>query len=697
MGSAKAGRRDGKLLAAATVFALALVLATTALAAGGARRNLDSPPPQVEAPAGSLPYENPHLQVQARVSDLLSRMSLAEKVGQMTQAERAPLEADPSPITTLGLGSVLSGGGSVPTPNTPQAWADMVDRFQQAALETRFHIPILYGIDSVHGDGNMYGATVFPHNIGLGATRDPKLVEEAAHVTAEETRASGPQWTFAPCVCAARDDRWGRTYESFGEDPGLVEEMETAIDGFQGPPGHLSDPDRVLATAKHFAGDGDTVYGTSTNPAGYTLDQGVSIASRPEFWRDALRQYAPAVREHDVGTVMPSYSSIDWTEDGIGNPIRMHAAGELLTGVLKERLGFEGFVISDWEGIHQLPGDFHEQVLTAVNAGVDMFMEPFDYETFEQTLIGEVEAKEVPISRIDDAVSRILAKKFELGLFEHPFTDRSGIDEIGSPAHRAVARRAVAESQVLLKNANQALPIDRRGDVYVAGSNADNIGNQAGAWTLTWQGGSTNQIPGTTILEGIEQGVHGGNVTFSEDASAPVPPDATGIVVVGETPYAEGYGDVGGPQWAFDPGDEGKPRPVKDMQITAADRAAIDRVCAAAARCVVVIVSGRPLILEPAQLEEIDGLVAAWLPGSEGEGVADTLFGYRPFTGRLPVSWPRTLAQEPINVGEPNYDPLYRFGWGLTTGHRPPGGHGHGHGHRRGEDGVRHEGAPHHR
>ena len=225
---------------------------------------------------------------------------------------------------------------------------------------------------------------------------------------------------------------------------------------------------------------------------------------------------------------------------------------------------------------------------------------------------------------------------------------------------------------MLLKNANQALPVDRRGDVYVAGSNADNIGNQAGAWTLTWQGGSTNQIPGTTILEGIEQGVHGGNVTFSEDASAPVPPDATGIVVVGETPYAEGYGDVGGPQWAFDPGDEGKPRPVKDMQITGADRAAIDRVCAAAAHCVVVIVSGRPLILEPAQLEEIDGLVAAWLPGSEGEGVADTLFGYRPFTGRLPVSWPRTLAQEPINIGEPNYDPLYRFGWGLTTGHRPP-------------------------
>jgi beta-glucosidase len=560
----------------------------------------------------------------------------------------------------------------------------MVDRFQQAALETRLHIPIIYGEDSVHGDGNLYGATVFPHNIGLGATRDPKLVEEVEHVTAEETRATGPQWVFAPCLCAARDDRWGRTYESFGEDPSLVEEMETAIRGFQGPPGHLSEPDHVLATAKHFAGDGDTVYGTSTNPAGYKIDQGVSIANRQEFYEDALRQYVPAVRQYDVGSVMPSYSSIDWTEDGIGNPIKMTAEGGLITGFLKEHLGFEGFVISDWEAIHQLPGTFPEQIHTAVMAGVDMFMEPFDYKEFEETLVGEVEAGEVPESRIDDAVSRILRKKFELGLFEHPFTDRSGISEIGSPAHRAVARRAVEESQVLLKNDNKALPIAHHGDVYVAGSNADSIGNQAGGWTLTWQGGSNNPtpIPGTTILEGIEEADQGGAVTFSEDASAPVPSDATGIVFVGETPYAEGYGDVGGPQYSGDPGDEGKPRPVKDMQISSADRAAIDKVCAEAAKCVVVIVSGRPLIIEPGQLEEIDGLVEAWLPGSEGEGVADTLFGKAPFTGKLPVSWPVTLEQEPINVGEPDYHPLFPFGYGLSDagGH---GGHGHGHHHHR--------------
>jgi beta-glucosidase len=592
-------------------------------------------------------------------------MTLEEKVGQMTQTERLQVYDDATPITTWNLGSILSGGGSVPTPNTPEAFADMVDRFQRAALATRLHIPILYGIDSVHGDGNLYGATVFPHNIGLGATRDPDLVRQVEHVTAEETRASGPQWSFAPCICAARDDRWGRTYESFGEDPRLVEQMETAIDGFQGRRGELSRSDRVLATAKHYAGDGDTEYGTATGD--YKIDQGIAITSRPDFWRNSLRQYVPAVQRHNVGSVMPSFSSVDWTEDGVGNPIKMHANRELITDVLKRRIGFDGFVISDWEGIHQIPGDWPTQVRTAANAGLDMFMEPNAYQSFETTLLDEVRAGRVPQSRIDDAVRRILAKKFELGLFEHPFTDRRHIAEIGSPAHRAVARRAVAESQVLLKNDARALPLRRGGNVYVAGSNADSIGNQAGGWTLTWQGGSTNVIPGTTILGGIREAAGGANVTYSADASAPVPSGATGVVVVGETPYAEGFGDVGGPQWAYDPGDNEQPRPVKDMQLSAGDKAAVDKVCAAAAKCVVVVVSGRPLIIDPAQLDEIDGLVAAWLPGSEGEGVADTLFGRRPFTGRLPMSWPRTLAQEPINVGDPDYDPLYPFGWGLRT------------------------------
>src|SRR3954451_16867224 len=436
---------------------------------------------------GTLPYQNARLPVRQRVQDLLSRMSLADKIGQMTQAERANIGADGSKITTDNLGSVLSGGGSVPTPNTPTAWADMVDQYQRAALATRLHIPMIYGIDTVHGDGNMYGATVFPHNIGLGASRDPRLVADVEHVAAEETRTTGPQWAFAPCVCVARDDRWGRTYESFGEDPRLVEEMETAIQGLQGRRGELDRPDRVLASAKHFAGDGLTTYGTGSNnktTGTYPIDQGVDQVDHATFYRLALRQYVPAVREHHVGTVMPSYSDVDWTEDGLGNRINMHGNRELIQGWLKGQENFDGFVISDYNGIDHIdPGStFAHQVAAGVNAGIDMFMQPSNFEQFESTLATLVDSGEVPMARIDDAVSRILTKKFELGLFEHPFTDRRYIDQVGSPAHHALARRAAAESQVLLKNNGQTLPITGKKNIYVAGSNADSMGNQAGGW-----------------------------------------------------------------------------------------------------------------------------------------------------------------------------------------------------------------------
>jgi len=619
-------------------------------------------------------YKNAELTTQQRVDDLLSRMTLAEKVGQMTQAERIDVDADPTLITTHGLGSVLSGGGSTPAGNTPEAWADMVDRYQEAALETRLGIPLLYGVDSVHGHGNLQGATVFPHNIGLGATRDPDLVEQIGHITAIETRASGPQWAFAPCICVARDDRWGRTYESFGEDPKLVERMETAIDGLQGDgAGDLAKPDRVLATAKHYAGDGLTAY--DTGEGDYTVDQGIDQVSRAEWDRLALAPYKPAVRKHHIGSVMPSFSSVDWTEDGLGNPIKMHANKELITDVLKGQLGFDGLVISDWRAIRQLPGDYREQVRLSVLAGVDMFMEPIQapnnpdgWDVFIPTLTSLVQDGAVPMSRIDDAVSRILTAKFELGLFEHPFTDRRNIDTIGSKAHRKVARRAVAESQVLLKNKQQTLPLSdgKKQPVYVAGSNADNIGNQAGGWTLTWQGGSTNVIPGQTVLDAV-RATSKGHVQFSETAADPIPANAAGVVVVGETPYAEGFGDVNGPQWAYDPGDHNVPRPKKTMELSDADTLAIRRVCAQAASCTVLVVSGRPMIVPPELLSQIDALVASWLPGAEGMGVADVLFGRRPFTGKLPVSWPRSVAQEPINVGDPGYDPLYRFGFGLGT------------------------------
>jgi beta-glucosidase len=562
---------------------------------------------------------------------------------------------------------VLSGGGSTPAENTPEAWADMVDTFQAAALDTRLGIPLLYGVDSVHGHGNLLGATVFPHNIGLGASRDPKLVEKIEHITAEETRASGPQWVFAPCICVARDDRWGRTYESFGETPSLVESMETAIDGFQGHSGQLDHADRVLATAKHFAGDGLTAYDESlANTGGYPIDQGIDRVTRAEFDRLALAPYWPAVRKHHVGSVMPSFSSTDFNGGSTSDAVKMHANHELITDVLKGDMGFDGFVITDWQGIRQIPGaTYADKVAAGVNAGSDMFMEPYSgsdtgFRQFTQTLIGLVEDGTVSMNRIDDAVSRILTAKFELGLFEHPFTDRRNMDQIGSKAHRKVARRAVAESQVLLKNRQHTLPLSdaKSRPVYVAGSKADSIGDQAGGWTLTWQGSSDHVIPGDTILDGIEDASKA-PVTFSETADGPVPANAAGVVVVGETPYAEGPGDYNGPTWA--------PNGIQKMALSDSDRAAVEKVCAAAASCTVLVVSGRPLIIPPDLLGQIDALVASWLPGSEGTGVADVLFGKTGFTGKLPVSWPRSLAQEPINVGDPGYDPLYRFGFGLRT------------------------------
>ncbi|MET1059462.1 MAG: glycoside hydrolase family 3 protein [Nocardioides sp.] len=655
-------RRRRVTVAAAAV---ATLLAGTLLPAQSSTAEASS------AAAAKPAYRNASLPTARRVADLLGRMTLEEKVGQMTQAERLDVDADPTLITQYELGSVLSGGGSTPAQNTPEAWADMVDTYQAAALDTRLGIPLIYGVDSVHGHGNLMGATVFPHNIGLGATRDPRLVEKIGHITAIETRATGPQWAFAPCICVARDDRWGRTYESFGEDPALVKSLETAIDGLQGRRSELDEADRVLATAKHYAGDGLTSYDqTKAGTGQYPIDQGVDQVSRTEFEKLALSPYVPAVRKHHVGSVMPSFSSVDWTEDGLGNPVKMHANKELVTGVLKGRLGFDGFVISDWRGIHQIPGDYATQVKTSVNAGVDMFMEPYSgdpvgWREFITTLTGLVESGGVSTARIDDAVSRILTAKFDLGLFEHPYTDRSNIDTIGSRAHRAVAREAVAKSQVLLKNDHRTLPLKRNSrQVYVAGSNADSIGDQAGGWTITWQGNSTHQIPGDTILDGIEKTARR-DVTYSKDASAPVPRGAEGVVVVGETPYAEGFGDVGGPLWGYDPGETGT-RPPKTMLLSDADTQAIRTVCAQAASCTVLVVSGRPMIIPPALLGQIDALVASWLPGSEGRGVADVLFGRKRFTGKLPVSWPRTVAQEPINIGDATYDPLYRYGFGLS-------------------------------
>ncbi|MFJ9734529.1 glycoside hydrolase family 3 N-terminal domain-containing protein [Streptomyces sp. NPDC101171] len=602
--------------------------------------------PQVVIDAHGLPYLNAGTPVKKRVADLLGRMSLAEKAGQMTQAERGAL-TDQGDIAGYALGSLLSGGGSTPTPNTPDAWAKMIDGFQLRAQATRFQIPLIYGVDAVHGHNNLVGATIMPHNVGLGATRDPRLAERTGAVTAAEVRATGIPWDFAPCLCVSRDERWGRSYESFGEDPALVESMETVVQGLQGRADgrDLNRGDKVLATAKHFVGDGGTEYGSSTTGT-YTIDQGVTKVTRQQLEAVHLAPFASAV-DRGVGTVMPSYSSLDVIGDGQG-PVKMHARADMINGVLKGRMGFDGFVISDWNAIDQLPGDYAAHVRTSVNAGLDMMMVPYTYKDFTSTLVDEVRAGRISERRIDDAVSRILTQKFRLGLFEHPYADTRGAAAIGSPAHRAVAREAAAESQVLLKNSGGLLPLRKGRKVYVAGSNADDIGNQTGGWTVTWQGGSGKTTTGTTILDGMRQA--GGDVTYSKDASAPTGGYDAGVVVVGETPYAEGVGDVGNGH---------------RLTLSAADQAAVDKVCAAM-KCVVLIVSGRPQLIGD-RLGRIDALVASWLPGTEGAGVADVLYGRRPFTGQLPVTWPRSEAQLPINVGDASYDPQYPYGWGLTT------------------------------
>ncbi|MFF9326938.1 CIA30 family protein [Streptomyces sp. NPDC014776] len=602
--------------------------------------------PQVVIDAHGLPYLDAERPVRERVADLLSRMSLTEKAGQMTQAERGAMSA-PGDIAGYALGSLLSGGGSTPTPNTPEGWARMIDGFQLRAQATRFQIPLVYGVDAVHGHNNLAGATIMPHNIGIGATRDPALAERTGAVTAAEVRATGVPWDFAPCLCVTRDERWGRSYESFGEDPALVQSMETMIQGLQGRADgrDLSRGDKVLATAKHFVGDGGTAFGSSTTGT-YTIDQGVTTVTRQQLQDIHLAPYETAVRR-GIGTVMPSYSSLDIVGDGRG-AVRMHARGDMINGVLKDRMGFDGFVISDWNAIDQLPGDYAARVRAAVNAGVDMMMVPYGYKDFTAALVGEVTAGRISERRIDDAVSRILTEKFRLGLFEHPWADTSGAAAIGSPAHRAVARRAAAESQVLLKNDGGLLPLKPSQKVYVAGSNADDLGNQTGGWTLTWQGSSGPVTTGTTILAGLRKS--GAQVTYSQDASAPTAGYDVGVVVVGETPYAEGVGDVGNGH---------------DLRLSAADQAAVDRVCAAM-KCAVLIVSGRPQLIGD-RLGRIDALVASWLPGTEGDGVADVLYGRRPFSGRLPVTWPRSEAQLPINVGDAAYDPQFPYGWGLTT------------------------------
>jgi beta-glucosidase len=595
--------------------------------------------------ATMLPAKAANLKIQdTKVRPLLARMTLEEKIGQMVQAEQSALK-DLSDIEKYFLGSLLSGGTSDPkSGNGLKDWTDLYDSLQAHTQKTRLRIPLLYGIDAVHGHNNVLNATIFPHNVGLGCTRSPELVERAARITALEVRATGINWAFAPCVTVPRDERWGRTYEGFGESPDLARTLgEAAVRGLQGRA--LSDRLSVLACAKHFVGDGATIYGTGTKLKDdvHILDRGDVRLSEAELRRLHMQGYVSAIRA-GVGTIMPSYNS--W------NGVKCSGNKRLLTEILKQELGFDGFLISDYNAINELPGDYKAQIEASANAGMDMFMVPNTYRELYGLLLELVKENRVPLSRIDDAVTRILRVKAALGLLDaRPalVADRNLHASFGSAAHRQVARECVRASLVLLKNERKTLPISKRSArIHVAGKSADDIGNQCGGWTISWQGNSGNDVMtgGTTILKAIQQTVSSQTkVTFSKDGSGAGGADV-GIVVIGEIPYAEMIGDR------------------KDLAIDDQDVAVVAAMKQAGIPVVVVLLSGRPMIIDKI-IDKTDAFIAAWLPGTEGRGVTDVLFGDYNFSGKLSFSWPRSMNQIPINVGDADYDPLFKYGYGL--------------------------------
>ncbi|KAL6987293.1 beta-glucosidase [Sarracenia purpurea var. burkii] len=602
------------------------------------------------ADAEYVKYRDPKQPINVRIKDLVSRMNLEEKIGQMTQIDRTV--ATEEVLKKYLLGSVLSGGGSVPATNaSAQTWIDMVNGFQRGSLSTRLGIPMIYGIDALHGNNNVYKATIFPHNVGLGATRDPELVKKIGAATALEVRATGIQYTFAPCIAVCRDPRWGRCYESYSEDHSIVQSMTEIIPGLQGDiPANsrkgvpfVAGKTKVAACAKHYVGDGGTTEGINENN---------TVISRHGLLSIHMPAYYNAIIK-GVSTVMISYSS--W------NGIKMHANHELITGFLKNKLRFRGFVISDWEGLDRITTPPHANytysIQTAIHAGIDMVMIPYNYTEFIDGLRFLVNNSFIPISRIDDAVSRILRVKFTMGLFENPYADESLANQLGSQEHRELAREAVRKTLVLLKNGESAdkplLPLPKKASkILVAGSHADNLGYQCGGWTISWQGLSgNNHTIGTTILTAIKNTVDPTTkVVYKENPDSHFVKSGDfsfAIVVVGEPAYSETFGDS------------------VNLTILEPGPSTVTNVCGSV-KCVVVLITGRPVVIQP-YLESIDALVAAWLPGTEGQGVADVLFGDYGFTGKLSRTWFKTADQLPMNVGDRHYDPLFPFGFGLTT------------------------------
>lgn len=596
-------------------------------------------------PRAATPSAITDAETEARIDALLASMSLEEKVGQIIQADIASIT--PEDLRTYPLGSILAGGNSDPSGDpyaTPQQWVDLARAFRAAAQERPgARIPLMFGIDAVHGHNNVVGATIFPHNVGLGAARNPALIRRIAEVTAIEVAVTGADWTFGPTVAVPRDDRWGRAYEGYGEDPEIVASYAGEVTlGLQGElrAGETLAPGRIAGSAKHYLSDGGTLNG---------LDQGDAQISERELIDIHAAGYPPSINA-GVLTVMATFSG--W------NGQKISGNATLLTDVLRGPLGFEGFVVSDWNAHGQLPGCTNESCALAVNAGIDMLMAPDSWRALYHNTLAQARSGEIPMARLDEAVRRILRVKYRMGLFEDNRPYEGRLELLGSADHRAVARDAVRQSLVLLKNNRRTLPIRANARVLVAGAAADDIGQASGGWTLTWQGftGANQHFPnGQSIWDGVRDAIEagGGTAEYSAEGAYTTRPDVA-IVVFGETPYAEFQGDVENLDFT----------PTEPLEM-------LRRFRAAGIPTVSVFISGRPLWTNP-EINASDAFVAAWLPGTEGAGVADVLIGDRrgrarhDFSGVLSFSWPRTAVQTPLNRGEPGYNPQFAYGYGLT-------------------------------
>ena len=614
---------------------LALVLSISVCGCSPAVKASPSVLAEQKALAGA-PYKDASLPVADRVKDLLARMTLEEKAGQMVQGVIGTATA--SDVMTLGLGSILSGGGAHPGDNSIKTWQDLVKNYQDGAMATRLQIPFIYGIDSVHGHNNVYGAVVFPQNIGLGAANDPELMYQMGAAVAEEMKLTHTLWNFSPCVAVVQDPRWGRTYESFSSDPDIVSSLASAY--LMGQTDH-----GILSTAKHYAGDGGTSYGTGEGEN--LIDRGDVLVSPEDFETIHLAPYKALV-DAGVRVVMASFSSFQGT--------KMTENKYYLTDVLKGEYGFTGFVVSDWEATAGLSENtYDEKVAAAVNAGVDMLMEPYKYADAVQAIIDGVRSGAIPEERVDDAVGRILTVKFEMGLFEDPYMEnlKTEKDKAGSDEYRAIAKSLVEESLVLLKNDSNVLPLKSGQKIYVTGPALNDIGVQCGGWTMTWQGltdkdnGGKKITTGTTILEGLQEYAKKTGFEIITDPARASEADAV-ILAVGEIPYAEFEGD------SMDLSLEGS------LGLNG-NSAAITEAKNSGKPVIALIVAGREVDID-SYMNDWSAAVMCFLPGTEGGGVAAVLSGESPFAGKLPMPWYKDAAQ----IGTDNASLLFPAGYGLT-------------------------------